>query len=63
MEDLVLLRDILGQQNGPVGREKFCKGCLGTLVLVWEDIKVGKIIGNLGMDKEIEKYLRVVGEQ
>lgn len=48
---------------GPVGGEKFCEGCLGTLVLVWEDIKVGKIIGNLGMDKEIEKYLRVVGEQ
>lgn len=30
-----------------------------------EGVKVGKIIGNLGMDKEIEgeKYLGVVGEQ
>lgn len=32
---------------------------------MWEDVKVGKILENLGMDKEIEaeKYLGVVGEQ
>lgn len=34
-------------------------------MLVWEGVEVGKIIGDLGMDKgsEAEKYLGVVGEQ
>lgn len=35
------------------------------MLLVWEVVKLGKAIGNLGMDKKIEaeKYLGEVGEQ
>lgn len=36
-----------------------------ALVLGWEDIKVGKTVRNLGMDKKIwaEKYLGMAGEK
>lgn len=59
----------------PVGGEKFGRGCLGVdkadeepelLLGRWGwDVKVGKIIGYFGVDKETgaEKYLGVSGEQ
>lgn len=81
LEDLILLWDIsLRRQNGScsgwrgeVLQRMFGSGLgrrgaaalVGILRLGWEDVKVGKIIGNLGVDKEIgaEKYLGVAGEQ
>lgn len=38
---------------------------LGAQELGWEDVKLGKIVRNLGMDKEVgaEKYLGVAGEK